>query len=177
MADWEPHLGPLWHMLGGARTTNADKRKALTVGGAFFTDCIIPYVTNQDSLTTINRASVTRRGWWLGLLLDNMGYKLPGHADFDAEKNIEDLPVIDYTMDAANWRKTVAHWRDIVPELCDPIHTFLLFLAREPCSPTMPHVAFLVAQSSHIPCTGLAPSWALAHDWQHRRRFAAPSTP
>eukprot|EP01049_Picozoa_sp_SAG25_P001730 SAG25_NODE_81_length_16694_cov_8.663332_20_plen_129_part_00 len=97
MADWEPHLGPLWHMLGGARTTNADKRKALTVGGAFFTDCIIPYVTNQDSLTTINRASVTRRGWWLGLLLDNMGYKLPGHADFDAEKNIEDLPVIDYT--------------------------------------------------------------------------------
>ena len=35
--EWEPQIEALWHMLGGPRLTNADKRKALTVGGAFFT--------------------------------------------------------------------------------------------------------------------------------------------
>ena len=55
--EWEPQIEALWHMLGGARLTNADKRKALTVGGAFFTDCIVPYITNKDSLSLSHQSA------------------------------------------------------------------------------------------------------------------------
>ena len=109
---WETHLEAVWHMLAGPRASGADKKKALKVAGAFWTQCIQPYIKNQTSMTTFERASVTRRGWWLGSLLHEMGYRHREAEDFVEGKDISDLPVIDYNEDAANWRKSVAQWRD-----------------------------------------------------------------
>ena len=117
-------------MFAGARITAQDKRKAYTVAGAFFTDCIQPYVTDQSNTITFERASVTKRGQWLGQFLHEMGWRNAGEVDYEADKDISDLPVVNYNEDAANWRKTVAQWRSIVPELCEPVHSFLLMLPK-----------------------------------------------
>ena len=50
---WEPHQEAVWHMLAGPRSSGTDKRKALTVAGAFWTDCIQPYIKNQTSMFLI----------------------------------------------------------------------------------------------------------------------------
>ena len=121
---WEPHLDAIWHMFAGPRLTTQDKRRAYTVAGAFFTDCIQPFITDTSNATVFDRASVTKRGQWLGQLLHEMGWRNQGDADFLPDRDIEDLPIVDYTVDASNWRKNIPQWRSIVPELCEPVHSF-----------------------------------------------------
>eukprot|EP01047_Picozoa_sp_COSAG01_P013716 COSAG01_NODE_651_length_14494_cov_37.478119_7_plen_407_part_00 len=128
---WEPHYDAMWQMFAGQRRSPGDKRKAYTVAGAFWTDTVLPFVTDPANKTIFERASVTKRAQWLGQLLHELGWRNTGEVDFVPEKDIENLPVLDFDVDAVNWRKNVAQWRSIVPELSEPVHSFLLLISQD----------------------------------------------
>jgi hypothetical protein len=102
---FEPEYEALWHMFAEDSTTVAEKNRALLVGGAFFYQVIVPAVTNPTTKDFLMRGSPGQRARWLGGMCHAMGYRSDtAAADFDAAKDIANMPRMDYSIHPSNWR-------------------------------------------------------------------------
>jgi hypothetical protein len=127
---FEPEYEALWHMFAEDSTTVAEKNRALLVGGAFFYQVIVPAVANPTTKDFLMRGSPGQRARWLGFMCHAMGYRSDtAAADYDAAKDIANMPRMDYSAHPSNWRKAS---RNIDAELCDEVHSFLNGLTMMP---------------------------------------------
>jgi hypothetical protein len=128
MVVWEENLKALWHMCAGEEETELDKKRALQIGGAFFTRLYMPLISDPATDAFVRRSSPPQRAKWLGLTFHHLGYRLEGEEGYDAAKDITDLPQVDTDSNNANWRKLS---KNINTELADEVHSYINSLTMD----------------------------------------------